>query len=303
MAQVAKPHCSRHFYPVTRNAKKPRRVLRPPDQVTRIRFRANGLVLNCLDYGGEGKPPMLFIHGGSAHAHWWDFIAPAFIDEHHVLALDQRGHGESEWAEEWAYGSRHYVADLEEIIASWKFGAPVLIGHSMGAHNVLAYAARNSERLRAIVAIDPPPDYTERAVEFLRAYAEKPPRRFESHDEAVRSFKVLPRETLAKKEVLEHVARRTYRRSEDGSWTHKIDRRTMIREPLEVWSELPQIGCPALIVKLVKSPLLEIEAAHKMVAMLPQGRLAQIDDSYHHVMFDNPEALIDTLDAFLSEIE
>ena len=63
------------------------------------RFKANGLALNCLDYGGEGKPPMLFLHGGSAHAHWWDFVAPAFVGDFHVLALDQRGHGESEWPE------------------------------------------------------------------------------------------------------------------------------------------------------------------------------------------------------------
>jgi pimeloyl-ACP methyl ester carboxylesterase len=289
--------------PVKRRKPKSRRVHQPPEQVKRIRFRAGGMVLNCLDYGGEGKPPMLFIHGGSAHAHWWDFVAPDFIDEYHVLALDQRGHGESEWADEWAYGTRHYVSDLEDIIASWGLGAPVLVGHSMGAHNVLAYAAGNANRLRAVIAIDTPPDYSQYAVDFLRTYAEKPPRRFGSHEEAVESFKVMPRETLAKKEVLRHIARRSYRRGEDGTWTHKLDRRTMLREPLAIWNDLPKITCPALIVKLVKSPLLDIEAAKKMVAMLPKGRLAQIDDSYHHVMFDNPEALIDTLEAFLAEIE
>lgn len=286
-----------------RRTAKRRRVSRPPERVKQIGFRANGLTLNCLDYGGEGRPPILFIHGGSAHAHWWDFIAPAFIDDYHVLALDQRGHGESEWASEWAYGTSHYVSDLEAIIGSWGFGAPVLVGHSMGAHNVLAYAARNAVRLRAMVAIDTPPDYSQYAVDFLRSYAERPARRFDSHEEAVRSFKVLPRETLAKKDVLAHIARRTYRRGEDGTWTHKLDRRTMLREPLQVWNDLPKIACPAMIVKLVNSPLLDLEAAKKMVAMLPKGKLAQIDDSYHHVMFDNPEALIDTLEAFLAEIE
>ncbi len=86
------------------------------------RFTASGLVLNCLDYGGGGKRPLLFLHGGSAHAHWWDFVAPAFVDDFHVLALDQRGHGESEWAGEWAYGSRHYVSDLDQVIDQWAFG-------------------------------------------------------------------------------------------------------------------------------------------------------------------------------------
>ncbi|MDB5107162.1 MAG: alpha/beta hydrolase, partial [Candidatus Binatus sp.] len=69
------------------------------------RFKANGLTLNCLDYGGERKHSLLFIHGGSAHAHWWDFVAPAFIDDFHVLALDLRGHGDSEWSKDWAYSS------------------------------------------------------------------------------------------------------------------------------------------------------------------------------------------------------
>ncbi|MGO9454753.1 MAG: alpha/beta fold hydrolase [Candidatus Binataceae bacterium] len=263
-----------------------------------LRFRANGLVLNCLDYGGEGKPPMLFIHGGSAHGHWWDFIAPAFIENFHVLALDQRGHGESEWPAQWQYGSLDYVSDLEQVIDGWGLGAPVLIGHSMGAHNVLVYASRNSDKLRAMIAIDTPPDYSERSVEFLRTYADKPPRRFTSQEEAVRSFKVLPRETLAKKELLNHIARHTYRQLEDGSWTHKLDRRTLIREPVQVWDQLSQIKCPALIVKITKSPVLDIEAARRMVAIFSNGQLAEIDDSYHHVMFDNPVALIATLKKF-----
>ena len=267
-----------------------------------LRFRANGLVLNCLDHGGEGKPPMLFIHGGSAHAHWWDFIAPAFVADFHVLALDQRGHGESEWPEEWQYGSLDYVADLEQIIDRWGLGAPVLIGHSMGAHNVLVYAAKNSNKLRAMVAVDTPPDYSRFAVEFLRTYAVKPPRRFESMEEAVRSFRVLPRETLAKRDTLEYIAHHTYRRLEDGSWTHKLDRRTLSREPVQVWDQLSQITCPVLIVKVTKSPILDINAARQMVATLPKGSLEQIDDSFHHVMLDNPEALIAALKKFTATL-
>jgi pimeloyl-ACP methyl ester carboxylesterase len=266
-----------------------------------LRFTANGLTLNCLDYGGERKPPMLFLHGGSAHAHWWDFVAPAFVADFHVLALDQRGHGDSEWAAEWAYGSRHYVSDLDRVIDAWRFGAPILVGHSMGAHNVLAYAAEHSEKrkLRAIVALDPPPDYTESAVEFLQSIAEKPARRFESLDQAALNFKVLPRETLAQKEILEHVARRSFKRHDDGSWTHKHDRRTMIREPSRVWESLHRIACPALIVKVTRSPLLDREVAQKMAAQLAHGRLAEIDDSYHHVMLDNPARVIEAIKNFV----
>jgi esterase len=267
------------------------------------RFRANGLTLNCLDYGGDGKSPLLFLHGGSAHAHWWDFVAPAFIGDFHVLALDQRGHGESEWADEWAYGSRHYVSDLDQVIDAWGFGAPILVGHSMGAHNVLAYAVEHSDKLRAIVALDPPPDYTERALEFLQSVAQKPARQFESLEQAAQNFKVLPRETLATKEILEHVARRSFKQHADGAWMHKLDRRTMIREPSQVWKSLPRIACPALIVKITRSPLLDREVAKKMVEQLPHGRLAEIDDSYHHVMLDNPAGLTEVLREFLDGLK
>ena len=86
---------------------------------------ADGNLLNGVDFGGDGQPPVLLIHGGAAHARWWDFVAPALVHSHHVLALDQRGHGDSEWMQEWGYGTRHYVADIGAVIAAWGAGAPI----------------------------------------------------------------------------------------------------------------------------------------------------------------------------------
>ena len=81
-----------------------------------VRFQGDGLSLNAIDYGGKGRPPLLLLHGGSAHAHWWDFIGPDLARDFHAIAPDLRGHGESDWPAEWAYGSRHYVSDLDRII-------------------------------------------------------------------------------------------------------------------------------------------------------------------------------------------
>jgi pimeloyl-ACP methyl ester carboxylesterase len=267
------------------------------------RYRVNGLTLNCVDYGGEGKQAILFIHGGAAHARWWDFVGPSFIDDFHVLALDQRGHGESEWPAEWSFSSGHYVADIDAVLDQWGFGAPILIGHSMGAHNVLAYAVEHSDRLRAMVAVDCPADYNDEAVAFMQRYAEKPARVFGSLEEAVENFKVMPRETQAKKEVLDYVARLSYMRRDDGTWIHKVDRRTMIRQPAKVWNLLSNIKCPSLIIKINDSPVLELKNAKKMIAKIPNAQLAQIDNSFHHVMLDNPAALIATLKDFLADFK
>jgi pimeloyl-ACP methyl ester carboxylesterase len=267
-----------------------------------LRFRANGLTLNCLDYGGAGLAPLLFIHGGSAHAHWWDFVAPAFTGSFHVLALDQRGHGDSESPKEWGYGSRHYVSDLAEVIGNWDFGAPVLVGHSMGGHNVLVFATQHSAMLRAMVAIDSPPSYSELAINYLRTFAERRGRRFASLEEAIANFKVLPRETLASKEILEHVARHSYQRLADGQWTHKLDRRTLSREPIDVRATLPQVACPALVIKAARSPVVDAAVARQMAAELPNGRLAVLDNSLHHVPLDNPAGLVAMLQQFFAEL-
>jgi pimeloyl-ACP methyl ester carboxylesterase len=270
--------------------------------MTERKFIVNGLKLNCVDYGGAGNPPILFIHGGSAHGHWWDFVGPHFTERYHALAIDLRGHGDSEWPAEWEYGTRHYIADLDDLIGKWGLGAPVLVGHSMGGHNVMVYASRHSEKLRAMVAIDSPADYPARAVEMLRGFSERPGKRFKSLGEAIANFRLLPRETLSTKEILDHAAQHTFRKTPEGEWIHKLDRRTTIREPINLGTDLQNITCPALYVKVLKSPFPTLEKAQDLVAMMPQGKLAVLPDSYHHAMFDNPTGLVAILKEFLREI-
>src|SRR5512147_863173 len=77
---------------------------------------AGGLRLHYLDYGTVGRPAMLCLHGGAAHAHWFDFVAPGFSADYHVRALDLRGHGDSAWADPPAYSYQRYASDLAEVV-------------------------------------------------------------------------------------------------------------------------------------------------------------------------------------------
>src|SRR5262249_22120773 len=98
-----------------------------------LEFRGvGGLRLSCIDYGGEGNPPVLLMHGAAAHSRWWDFTAPALTGRCHVLALDRRGHGDSQWAGPGQYEIEDYTADLDAVIGNWEFGSPILVGHSGG---------------------------------------------------------------------------------------------------------------------------------------------------------------------------
>ncbi|MBE3602370.1 alpha/beta hydrolase [bacterium] len=260
-----------------------------------------GIKLNCVDFGGSGNPPVLLIHGGAAHARWWDFVAADLIDRYHVLALDQRGHGDSEWSAEWSYGTRHYVADLQAVIEQLDLGAPALVGHSMGGHNVMCHAIRHSASLRAIAVIDSPPNYPEDAVAALRELAAKPSRRFDSLDEAIAGFRTIPADTIATPEILAHVAALSFRQGDDGKWDYKSDRRTMIRDPIRAWDGLKEIRCPALFVKPEKS-VLPPGVAEKMVKQMPHGRIVTVPASHHHVPLDNPRGLAAALRPFLDDV-
>jgi len=59
---------------------------------------ANGLNLHYLDRGNPSATSMVLLHGLCGNAHYWDFIAQSMKNDYHVLALDQRGHGDSSWA-------------------------------------------------------------------------------------------------------------------------------------------------------------------------------------------------------------
>src|SRR4026209_1073325 len=95
----------------------------------------NGLALHALEWGEPGRPALCFLHGGSAHAHWFDAVVPAFRGRYPMLSLDQRGHGESEWAPAGEYATEHFASDLLGLMAALGWERMALAGHSIGGHN------------------------------------------------------------------------------------------------------------------------------------------------------------------------
>src|SRR5215469_2455358 len=84
-----------------------------------------------LDWGGNGHP-ILFLHGGGLNAHTWDVVALMLRDRHRCVALDQRGHGDSEWSPGSDYGMDSHLRDIEGFATQMKLRRPVLVGQSMG---------------------------------------------------------------------------------------------------------------------------------------------------------------------------
>jgi pimeloyl-ACP methyl ester carboxylesterase len=114
----------------------------------------NGLKLHYLDWGGDRTRTIVLCHGGSAHAHWWDYLAPLLRSYGRVIALDLRGHGRSQWAP--SYGPAAHIGDLKAFLRDHMPTPVLLVGHSMGGEISQRIAFDCPELLEALVLVDSP---------------------------------------------------------------------------------------------------------------------------------------------------
>ncbi|MGH7031308.1 MAG: alpha/beta fold hydrolase, partial [Stellaceae bacterium] len=181
-----------------------------------------GLRFRYLDWGREGLRPILFLHGGALTAHTWDLCCLALRDEFHCMALDQRGHGDTDWAPDADYSiaaQREDVRGMAEAVGLDNF---VLVGMSMGAINALAYAIQYPETLSALVLIDAGPNVrrpgSTRIRDFVNGGAEP-----ETLDAIIaRALSFNPRRDPV---ILRRSLMHNLREGPDGNWTWKYDRR------------------------------------------------------------------------------
>jgi len=262
---------------------------------------AGGLRLHYLDYGTPGLPPMLCVHGGAAHAHWFDFVAAGFKSAYHVRALDQRGHGESAWAGSPAYTYQHYAADLAEVVEKLDLHDFVLIGHSMGGMVSLVYAATYPGRVGKLIVVDTTMRMGEERISAMRQRGSQEGSKYTSREELIARYRLLPPGTQAAPEVLHHLAQQAGRQFGDGTWRHKFDRNVYaMRESLDGLPLWGRIAIPALLVKGGLSQRITPEIAAEVQARCPHVRLAEVPHSDHHVTLDNPPAFVNAVMAFLA---
>ena len=259
----------------------------------------NGLRLQFLQIGPNGAPAICFLHGGAAHAHWFDRVIPTFADRFHAIALDQRGHGESQWATPPAYATGDFVRDLLALMDRLGFRRMTLVGHSMGGHNAMAFAAWYPERTAALVVVDSRPYLPPDRVQRMRERGQRPPRLHASEEAAVAAFRLLPRETIADPALLAHMARMGLVRV-DGGFRFRFDPACYAdRKPVDCWPLLPRITAPTLVVRGEHSPVLPLEMAARMLETVPNAELIEIPGAHHHLTLDAPEAFSAALDPFL----
>ena len=121
----------------------------------------NGLRLHYLDWGSPEKPPMILLHGIARHAHTFDHLAPHFARDFHVLAIDMRGHGDSDWDPEGDYLVEDHVKDLEDLVAQLRLQRITLLGNSTGGRVAQVFAGLHPELVAKLIVEDVGPERPE----------------------------------------------------------------------------------------------------------------------------------------------
>jgi esterase len=229
-------------------------------------------------------------------------VLPHFADRFHVISLDQRGHGESEWASPPAYATEDFASDLAALMDRMGWPRMAVVGHSMGGHNATAFAAWHPDRVSALVIVDSRPALPAARLERMHERGRRAPRLHASRESALRSFRLLPRETIASATLLEHLAGHGLTNRE-GGWTYRFDPACNgSRRPADLWPLLPRITAPTLIVRGELSPIMTPEIASRMLDSITNARFVEIPGAYHHLVLDTPGPFNLAVRKFLDDV-
>jgi pimeloyl-ACP methyl ester carboxylesterase len=278
-------------------------------------FYSHRLKLQFWDWGSEGKPPLILVHGGLDHARSWDWVARALRDDYHVYALDLRGHGNSAWAPGAMYSIAEHVLDLSALLDVIN-GFPVyIVSHSLGGIISLMYTGIYPDRVKKLVVIEglgPPPNHkihrpaSERLrnwVEMLRQTEKRDPHPYKDLNTAIKRMQEAnPR---LSDEQAQHLTLHGTNWTSDGSLVWKFDNFARGFAPYgynidEAREVVSHITCPVLLFWGMDSWAMD-PSLDGRAAAIPNARLIKVEGAGHWVHHDRLELFLDETKRFLAE--
>jgi pimeloyl-ACP methyl ester carboxylesterase len=260
-----------------------------------------------LEWGHADAPAIVLLHGGHQSAHSWDLVSLNLARRYRVLALDQRGHGDSEWARDVVYSNHEMSLDAEAFIGAMGLRRPVLIGHSMGGRNAMLLTRRNQALLRATVIVDVGPELSDKGRAAIGGFVQAN-QEFDDLEHFVRNVRQY--DPYRSRAHIERTVKYNMLERADGRYVSKCDsnpRRLNIPRgsgPLEniTLADAAGFDLPVLLVRGANSNILEPDAAGRFAAALPRGTLITVPDSGHNVHGQNTKGFIAALEGFLETL-
>ena len=255
-----------------------------------------GQRFHYTEWGHAGAPPVVMLHGVTGHARTWDDEARALSGRYRVLALDQRGHGDSDPADD--YGPAAAAVDLDGVVAQLGLTSLVLVGLSMGGRNAMYFTAKRPELVRKLGVVDIGPEISARAAAAPPGPPE--PATWESIEQAAQHlYRANPYPGI---HYYRWVVATSLRRRADGAlvWTwHPSIKERRAPGDVDWWAIVRALTPPTLVLRGAESHVLDRDVAERMVKELPNGRLVEIPRAIHTLHEDNPDAVLAALRDFL----
>ena len=281
------------------------------------RYRSRNTVFrhqrfHFLEWGHATAPPLVLLHGSNQSAHAWDFVSLHLSDAKHVYALDQRGHGDSEWSRGAHYGVPDMAGDAEafltSVVAAENGRKPIVVGHSMGGMVTLALARQRPDLLDAIVIVDIGPEVSEVGTKMIREFVGN---NIEFDDMEEFLDRVEKYDRYRSREHIARTLKYNLIRRADGRYVPKADRRrfrpeesddgTQPRVPgAPTLDDMRDLDLPVLVVRGGDSNVLDADAAQRFADALPHGRLVTVPGCGHNVASQNTLGFLNAVRTFLA---
>lgn len=273
------------------------------------------LRLHYLDWGNEGAPHMLLVHGSHDHCHTWDWFAEHFADDYHIVAPDLRGHGDSEWVRGSSYHHVDYVYDLAQLVRQRGLSPAVVVGHSMGGTLAALYTSLYPDQVARLVLLegvglwpgmfeDAPPAARIRAwIDNTRALAGRIPKRYPSLEDAYGRMRSA--NAHLSDEQARHLTVHGSTQNEDGTYSWKYDNYThafpAYRIPADetraLWEE---IDCPTLLLNAAEG-FPHRTGQGGTLQHFRRGTLVDVENAGHWVHHDQLESVVLATRNFLKQ--
>ncbi|MEE3014070.1 MAG: alpha/beta hydrolase [Chloroflexota bacterium] len=262
----------------------------------------DGLKFYYRDWGGPGQL-VLLLHGLASTCHIWDMVAPILAQNHRVVALDQRGHGETD-KPSYGFDFASVTQDALGLIRHLGGNAPIVVGHSWGGSVALELAVRAPKSVKGMAWVDggminasaryrtvedakfemSPPDFSgvtaESFMERVRTRHQGAGMAPGSHDVVMANFEVQRDNTIKAR-----LTRANHLRIIEALWDH---------HPADLYQ---QVQCPVLIMpaRQQNDPTTQDRGQRRLMSVdeaeqqLPNSKTVWLENSIHDVPIQRPE--------------
>lgn len=272
----------------------------------------NGLSFHYREYAGPGRPFVL-LHGLASNSRWWLLVAPLLAQRFRVLALDQRGHGESDKPDS-GYDFTTIAADLAAFIDALELERPIIVGHSWGSEVALQYAASYPERPAGVVL-------TEGGYLDISARPGMTWERAEQQMAPPDLTRVKPQDLIERakrwelgsvwSDEVEAALMGNFALAEDGTLRPHFERANHMQVVRAYWEQRPSelcssVRCPVLVIAAEREGgegtqewmALKREAIERIQTRLDECDVLWFPNSIHDLPLQRPQELAQAIEAF-----